>query len=80
MSPIFKINDRTNATVNNRRLKLKSDRQKNVDHIIRQTKLEGLQPNIEYDELIAIETKIKEIQDKILGDKSKKLKVRINNF
>lgn len=75
MSPIFKINDQTNATINSRRLKLKSDRQKNVDHVIRQTKLKGLEPNIEYDELIAIQTKIKEIEDKILGGKSKKTKV-----
>lgn len=76
MSPIFKINDRTNAIINDRRLKLKSNRQKNVDHVIRQTKLEGLEPNIEYDELMATETKIKEIKDKISDRKSNKVKMK----
>lgn len=71
------INDRTNAIINDRRLKFKSIRQKNVDHVIQQTKLEGLEPNIEYDELSAIETKIKEIEEKTLGGKSKKSKVYV---
>lgn len=75
-SPIFKINERTNATINERRLKFSSIRQKNVNHIIRQTKLQGLEPNIEHDELTAIETKIEEIQNKILDKKSKKSKAK----
>lgn len=77
ISPIFKINERTNATINERRLKLNSIRQKNVDHVVRQTKLEGLEPNIEYDGLTAIETKIREIQNKILETKSKSPKAKI---
>lgn len=77
ISPIFKINERTNATINKRRLKLNSIRQKNVDHVVRQTKLEGLEPNIEYDGLTAIETKIREIQNKILEAKSKTPKAKI---
>lgn len=40
-------------------------------------KLEGLEPNIEHDELMAVQTKIKEIQNKILDSKSKPSKVKI---
>ncbi len=77
ISTIFKINERTNEAINRRRLKLSSIRQKNVDRIIRETKLQGLRPNIEYDELIAIEGKIKEIENKVLDIKSKSNKIQM---
>lgn len=64
-SPVFGINEQTNEVINKRRLKLTSIRQRNVDRIIKYTKLEGHEPNIEYDELTAIEAKINEIQNKI---------------
>lgn len=70
-SPVFRINERTNKTIDQRRLQLKSARQRNVDHVVQQTLLEGLQPNIEHDELTAIENKIREIQNKILDKKMK---------
>ncbi|KAG4072550.1 hypothetical protein HA402_004639 [Bradysia odoriphaga] len=71
VSPIFRINERTNDTIDRRRLKLKSIRQRNVDYVVQQTLLEGLQPNIEHDEITAIESKIKEMQNKILDKKAK---------
>lgn len=79
IGPIFKINEQTNATINARRLKSNSNRQKDVDHVVRQTKLEGLEPNIKYDGLTAIETKIKEIQNKLADKKLKKPKPKPKN-
>lgn len=73
-SPIFEINRRTNAIINERRLKFSSVRQKNVDRVIRQTKKQGMTPNIQHDELAAIERTIDEIQKKILDTKSNRRK------
>lgn len=71
VSPVLRINERTNTAIDRRRLALKSVRQRNVDYVVQQTLLEGLQPNIDHDELIAIENKIKEMQNKILKKKTK---------
>lgn len=77
LSPILKINERTNAAIDARRLQLNSIRKSNVNYAIRQMKREGVEPNIQHDELTAIETKIREIKERILGTKSKTGKVKI---
>lgn len=79
--PVFNINRQTNSIIRDRRLKLKSVRQKNFEYLVRQMKLEGSDTDVEYDGVIAIEEKMKEVEDVILNKKLEKKKVeKLNAF